>query len=218
MERSFDYNSPIDITLKLDENTIIYPGDPKIEIRKTLQISKGDSLNMSEIITLGLHVGTHIDFPSHFLDHAKCMDHYSVKSFMGMAVVIDICNTKTIRPEDLQKFDIPRNIHIFLKTDNSRLLAFNEFKSDYCYLSEEASNVLKSYAPSSVGIDYYSLDPATSTSFDAHKIFAMADIPVYVCLDLRKVEPGTYYFIGLPLSFSEVEASPVRAVLFPLTS
>ncbi|MGD1895092.1 MAG: cyclase family protein [Cyclobacteriaceae bacterium] len=218
MEKQINYSHPIDITLRLDQHTILYPGDPPVSIKNVLQISKGDALNLSEFGSLGLHAGTHIDLPAHFLEQAKCLDQYVIDNFVGMAVVIEIFNTNIIRTEDLPKLELPRNTHILLKTDNSDLLNRTEFTSDYCYLSEDASRQLVSYAPASIGIDYYSLDPATSTSFEAHKIMARADVPVYVCLDLRKVDPGPYYFMGLPLALSEVEASPVRAVLFPTLS
>ena len=37
----------------------------------------------------------------------------------------------------------------------------------------------------------------------------------FVCLDLRKVAPGNYFFFGFPLNIPGAEACPIRAILAP---
>ncbi|HCU05884.1 MAG TPA: hypothetical protein DIC51_06390, partial [Coxiellaceae bacterium] len=52
-----------DVTLPMTSELIVYPGDPKIKIKKINTIEKhGFCLQQ---MTLHNHMGTHIDFPGH---------------------------------------------------------------------------------------------------------------------------------------------------------
>lgn len=213
-----DYANPIDITLALNEHTILYPGDRPIELFQVMEISKGESLNMSEIRSFNIHVGTHVDLPSHFINNELRLEDYALSSFMGEAVVCEISNTRRIDKEHIQGLNLKKTDHIILKTSNSKLLKETSFNPDYCFLAKSACEELLKFEPKSIGFDYYSLDPGDSTSFDAHRVFAQANIPVFVCLNLNGVEPGPYVFSGTPMALTGVEASPVRAVLFKYVS
>ena len=214
MLKNLDYTKPIDITLELNDQTILYPGDSPVSILQTQEISKGERLNMSEINSFNLHVGTHVDLPSHFIDTKLTLEDYPLSSFIGEAVVCEIPGVSKIDKEHIKGLKINDNDHIILKTNNSRLLTQGSFTSDYCYLTKAASQELVKLKPRSIGFDYYSLDPCDSESFDAHIVFAEANIPVFVCLNLNGVEPGKYVFMGTPMALTGVEASPVRALLF----
>ena len=63
-----------------------------------------------------------------------------------------------------------------------------------------------------VGIDYLSIgDP------DAHHALLERDIGVVEGLDLRNVDPGSYFLACLPLKIADCDGAPARAVLWPLT-
>lgn len=211
---NYDYENPIDITLALNEKTILYPGDRPMELSRILGISIGDSLNMSEIKSFNLHMGTHVDLPSHFLDNGLSMENYAITSFIGEAEVFEIMDVDKIEKEHIQELNLKNGGHIILKTRNCKLLKEAAFNHDYCFLTKAASEELLKHSPKSIGFDYYSLDPSNSTTFESHKVFAQANISVFVCLDLHHVDPGQYLFSGTPLALTGVEASPVRAVLF----
>lgn len=213
-----DYANPIDITLALNEHTILYPGDRPIELSRIMEISKGADLNMSEIKSFNIHVGTHVDLPSHFIDNGLMLEDYALSSFMGEAVVCEILDVARIDKKHIQDLKLNNEQHIILKTCNSKLLTETSFNPDYCFLTKAACEELLKFKPKSIGFDYYSLDPSDSTSFDAHMVFAQANVPVFVCLDLNDVQPGPYVFSGTPLALTGVEASPVRAVLFEYAS
>lgn len=212
--KKLDYTNPIDITLELNDKTILYPGDNPICITHPLEISKGEPLNMSEINPFNIHVGTHVDLPFHFLETKLKLEDYSLNSFMGEAVVCELTGVPKIDKEHIEGLKLSNPDHIILKTSNSKLLAKSSFTPDYCYLTKAASQELLKFKPKSIGFDYYSLDPSDSESFDSHLVFAEANIPVFVCLNLNDVESGEYVFMGTPIALTGVEASPVRALLF----
>ncbi|MDY6966868.1 MAG: cyclase family protein [Halobacteriota archaeon] len=56
----------IDVSIPISDLMIIYKGDPGVKIEQVKSIpSEGVALSK---ITMGLHSGTHIDSPSHFLE------------------------------------------------------------------------------------------------------------------------------------------------------
>lgn len=55
----------IDISFHLSEKTVVWPGDPKLQIKT---IASRESRNECHVyqITFSTHTGTHIDAPFHF--------------------------------------------------------------------------------------------------------------------------------------------------------
>lgn len=203
----------IDITLPLSSGTLVYPGDSPPDIQRVSDLNAGDVLTASRF-TLGCHVGTHVDAPAHFLAQGKMLDELPLESFYGPAVVIGIQGKPSIEKADLEGFSLPRQYHILIKTENGVLLNAKTFSEKFCTLTTEAAKYLCQLNPLSIGWDYYSLDPVTSSeTFPAHRVLAQADIPVFVCLNFRGVAEGSYGFSGFPLRLEGVEGSPVRAIL-----
>ncbi|MOA60778.1 Kynurenine formamidase [compost metagenome] len=64
-----------------------------------------------------------------------------------------------------------------------------------------------------MGTDTPSLDPQDSKTLDAHHAVARGRMAILEGLLLDEVPPGDYELIALPLKFTHLDASPVRAVL-----
>ena len=77
----------IDITIKLDENTPIYAGDPRFE-REVWRCVENDQYMLSKL-RMGSHTGTHVDAPCHFIDKGKSIYELPLKKFVGDCVVLD---------------------------------------------------------------------------------------------------------------------------------
>ena len=212
-----DLTRLIDVSLPIRGDMLLYPGDPPPVLRQLSSMKRGDPLTLSEF-TIRCHVGTHIAAPAHFIADALTVDQLDGKHFAGPAVVLDLTGRKKITRGDVETLPLATGRHILLKTDNSILLGSKEFADTYCYLTMEAAELLLGFDPLSIGIDYYSLDPPSATEFPAHRAVARRGKPVFVCLDLRKVTPGIYFFFGFPLNIPGVEGFPVRAILAPSTA
>lgn len=202
-----------DLTLPLGTKTVVYPGDSPPVIERISSLGSGDRLTSSHL-SVGCHVGTHVDAPAHFLGEGSTIDRLPLQSFCGPAVVIDMRGKRIIREDDLRRCSIPQNHHVFLKTDSASLLASAHFSASYTYLEPAATSYLCQFNPCSVGIDYYSFDPYESEDFPSHTILARHNLPAFVCLSLGLVPAGTYSFAGLPLLLEDTEASPVRAIVW----
>jgi hypothetical protein len=55
-----------DISLPIFPGMVVWPDDPNVSLRRTLDQSKGDLATVSEL-ALGVHTGTHLDAPLHFV-------------------------------------------------------------------------------------------------------------------------------------------------------
>ena len=144
------------------------------------------------------------------------MKDYPLTAFIGLAAVLDLTDAeREIDAARIARERLPRDSVLLLKTRNGPLLSRPDFAEDYVHLSEGAAAALLSARPKAIGVDYYSLDPATSETFPAHRLCARAGTPVFVCLDLRQAAAGTdYLFAGLPLNMPALEGAPVRAMLW----
>lgn len=207
-----DFAAAIDLTLPLRRTMPLYPGDHAPRLRRVLSLEKGDALTASEL-TINCHVGTHADAPAHFLACGTTIDRLARRHFFGPAQVLDLTHVEHVTEADVSSADIPRHRHIILKTRNSGLLKRRSFTADYCRVTPDAVACLLDRAPLSIGFGYYSLDGVSETEFPAHRLVAEAGLPVFVCLDLRKVDAGVYTFWAFGSPVTGAEAMQVRAFL-----
>src|SRR5438270_486388 len=108
----------IDITLPIHSEMLLYPGDRPPSIRRLSSISHGESLTTSEI-TIGCHVGSHIDAPAHFLNGREMVDQLEARHFCGPSQVLDVRNCSRISKKVVASLQIQAERHILFKTDNS---------------------------------------------------------------------------------------------------
>ena len=202
-----------DVSLPLTATVLRYPGDSAPRIDTVASHQNGDPLMVSQLI-MNCHVGTHVDAPAHFIAGGATVDQLSLECLCGPALVVSLDGTAPITPADLATIPATPRRHIILKTANSALLQRQSFDTAHRTVTREAAQLLAALAPLSVGYDYYSLDPPSQKDFPAHLVLAHAGIPVFLPLNLDRVEPGDYQFVGVPLPLVGIEAAPVRAVLF----
>lgn len=198
----------IDISLPLYQGMITYPGNPELKIRSLL--SKTSFLSE---INMGSHTGTHVDAPSHVLLKGKTVDTIKLTKLVGKCRVINMTNSKkAITIADLKKENIKRGERILVKTQNS-IRGFKNFHHDYIYLDGDAAEYLAKKNIGLFGIDYLSVKQKGSPDHRPHTALLKKNIPIFEGLDLSKVKPGKYFFIGLPLRFTGIDGAPARAIL-----
>lgn len=204
------YSEIIDISIPLNEQTIVYPGNPPIEI-ETMRSSTGGSV-LSKL-SLGSHTGTHLDAPVHAIESAATLDQIGLETFIGPCRVLDCSAAEvSVTPELLQLFNIQKGERVLLKTRNSER-GFSRFYPDFVFLSSEGAQFLADHAVALVGIDSLSIKQKGSTDNTPHTHLLGKNIPILEGIDLAKVESGDYTLIVLPLRFTGIDGSPARAVL-----
>jgi len=200
-----------DISLEISEGMGIWKNKdskrPKIEVTSTV---KTDNANESRL-HLDAHTGTHADAPFHFLQNGKKIDKVSVEKFLGECVVTGLTNIKKrgIEKKDLIKSKIRKGDIVILKTSNEYKKTFD---FDFVYLAESGAKFLVSKNIKAVGINALGIE-RNQPEYNTHKSLLSKGIVIYEGLELSKIKPGRYFFIGLPLKVKDGDGAPMRAVL-----
>ena len=205
-----NYSQIIDISLPITTGTIVYPGNPSIELEEIKSETSGSVLTK---ITFGTHTGTHIDSQKHVVNGGKGLDSIPLETFIGQCRVIDCtADVESVKVETLQKNIIQKGERILLKTNNSNR-GYEEFYDDYIFVSPDAAKYLADTGVALVGIDYLSVKQRGSKDNTPHTYLLEKNIPIIEGIDLSKAEAGEYDLVILPLKFMNIDGAPARAVL-----
>ena len=204
-----------DITVLISAETPIYKGDPGIEISTFKAIAKGDSANASQI-SMGLHTGTHVDAPNHFIDGTKRVHELDPQKLMGDCRVVEIAgDVVAIEPEHVG--DIAGVTRVLFKTRNSEFWSSPEdgFRADFTYITPATAKLLADSGVVLVGIDYLSIEKSGSPGRPVHVTLLQNEIVILEGVDLRGIEPGDYELICAPLKYDGAtgDGSPARTML-----
>ncbi len=214
----------IDISQPIDEQSAVFPGD--VPFRRDITVSYADSgvINLSSF-TMSPHVGTHADAPVHLkgslsegegvppVNHAGSLP---LLPYIGPAFVIDLapCHepiTQAHLPDSLKNTPLPRRL--LFRTRRS--LRYQVFESDYASFAPELIAYLAQQGVILLGIDTPSVDATTSKTLSAHHALIQHHMSWIENLHLQDVPQGDYFLSALPLKFTTLEATPVRAILLP---
>jgi arylformamidase len=207
-------NQYIDISLPLDSELPVWPGDPNAIIERVSSIGQGDGHNSSRINS-SLHWGTHLDAPYHIVETGWTIDQIPLAVLIGPVQVIEIPEVREIKADHLNYFKIQGCKRLLVKTRNSAF--WNEsplkFHQDYTAFSKDAAEFLLDCGIKLIGIDYLSLDLYSAIDLPVHHLLYQQNVVGVEGLDLRQVSPGNYHLICLPLNIKSGDGAPVRAVL-----
>jgi arylformamidase len=203
-----------DITLTISPDLPTWPGDPGIEIKRVEKIEDGSNANVTRL-DIGVHTGTHVDAPYHFLQDGVTIDKINLSLLTGRAYVLYLPDVDEITAAVLEEAQIPpRTRRVLFKTRNSELWAEGEtdFKTDFVGLSEDGAEYLVRRGVKLVGMDYLSIAPFKK-SRPTHERLLEAGVVVVEGLNLTEVEQGRYTIYCLPLKIANSDGAPARAIL-----
>jgi arylformamidase len=205
-----------DISLPLGRDTLVWPGDPPIEVTPKLRISQGDPANVSEL-RLGTHSGTHVDPPVHFVEGAPAIDQLALDRVVGPALVADLRDANgPIGPAELERLGLSGDVtRLLFRTSNSTLWRSLpvEFSGTYACLSPEGAKWIVQNGIGLVGIDFLSIEERGAAGHPVHHILLENGVVIVEGLDLGNVEPGPYTLVCLPLKVVDGDGGPARAIL-----
>ena len=206
----------IDVSLPLGPDTLVWPGDPPIEIEPKLRIAKGDPANVSQL-RIGTHSGTHVDPPVHFVEGAAAIDELPLERVAGPALVADLRHVNApIAAGELEGLGLPDGLsRLLLRTSNSELWRSLpvDFPDTYACLTPDAAKWIVERGIQLVGIDFLSIEQKGASGHPVHHILLENDVVIVEGLDLREAEPGQYTLFCLPLKVTGGDGGPARAML-----
>lgn len=222
----------IDLTQPIEPSMPVSVGFPKVEIRRFLDQAAGDVATV-EILTAGLHVGTHVDAPFHFLPGAPAVDELDPLALCGSAVVIDLPETDDwypIRAADVEAWEakagerIGEGDVVILRTGHAarwwRPLPEGTAymvrpwphltTSSIDFLVERHIRALGVECPDPDRVDQTNL---AANTFEGHRRLLGAGIPIVENLaNLEAIPQPRVEFVALPLPIRGASASSIRAL------
>lgn len=186
---------------------ITYPGDPTIRLERVHALADGAAANISRL-DFGVHTGTHVDAPVHFIDGAPAAETLPLHVLVGPARVVDATAVAgSLDGEVLGRLELAERV--LFKTRNSALWEQDAFVDDFVSLTGDGAHALIERGVRLVGIDYLSLG-----NENAHRALLGAGIVAIEGVDLRGIEPGDYQLVCAPLKLVGADGAPARAFLY----
>lgn len=187
----------IDLTYTINNSIKEYPEDPKTEIKYFKKPTPKDSLTLSEIRT-GLHIGTHMDAPLHYINNSKKISDINIEKFIDKASIIKNNKFKN----NIEKI-------VIIKTGWSKYWGDNKYFYNYPTPSIEFIQHLINENIKGIAIDTCSVDKNNENII--HKILLKNNIWIVENIaNIEKLNKKKYEAYFIPLKI-EAEASPVRA-------
>ena len=195
----------IDLTMSIDEETPVFPGDPKQEIKQYATI-KENGWNEKRL-TINSHFSTHIDAPFHMLENGKKLTDFPIEKFIGECIVIDVRNQVLIK-SDLNK--VKEGDSVFFYTGHTKKAYREDFFKNNPVISEDTANKLIKKKVKIVGIDSYTPD---NNPFPVHKLLFKHDILIIENLiNLDKLNGKRCKCYILPLKIQDADGAPCRVI------
>lgn len=208
----------VDLSHNLDPATPVYPGDPPVEVRilDSTRYKRADgraSLNTGWI-SVGLHVGTHMDAPFHFIEKGQSVDQLPVEQCVGPALLLDVEAGAggTIHAGHLAaaRQKLRKTPKVVLRTGWSREWGKPEYFSRHPVITIEAARFLVECGVHLVGVDFPSVDVAP---FPVHVELLRHGVAILENLtNLDRLQEEVFQLVALPLKITARDGSPVRAV------
>lgn len=205
----------IDLTMMIDEQTPVFLGDPKQEIKQTSTIEK-NGWNEKRI-SFNSHFSTHIDAPFHMLKEGKKLTDYPIDRFIGDGVVIDARNNSEMNVNNVKQDgikpsldDVKQEDIVFVYTGHTKKAGSKEFFENNPTISKSLAQKLIDKKVKIIGLDSFSPDNAP---FEIHKLFFKHDILIVENLvNLDKLAGKRFKCYILPLKIKDADGAPCRVI------
>ncbi|MCX7772187.1 MAG: cyclase family protein [Clostridia bacterium] len=201
-----------DITRPLHNSLTVWPGDDGVTLERALSMGDGAMCNVSRV-EMGVHSGTHMDAPLHFVDGGADISTMPMACMMGEVLVVET-SEDAIEALIIADLDYSGINAVFFKTLCSDRNEAEPFLDRYPAITEGCAAFLVEKGIKTVGTDYLSIEYCTDNTFSVHKKLLSNNIAIVENLCLKGIAPGRYGFICLPLKMKGADGSPCRALLF----
>ena len=201
-----------DATLAIHEKMAVFPGDPPFQTEPVSRIHAGDDFNLTRI-SMGTHLGTHVDPPAHFIEKGTTVDQIALETLVGPGVVADLRGCSQIDRRALEKAAIAGYQRVLLKTDSGPLLLESPLHQETVLLTEDGARYLVENRVRLVGIDALSIEHHENPGSPVHQLLLEAGVLVVEGVHLLEIPPGEYEIFCLPLKIKGGDGAPARVIL-----
>lgn len=232
---------PVDLTYAFGESTIYWPTAEGFQLEVDAHgMTEGGWWYAAHSFRAAEHGGTHLDAPIHFAQGGRAADEIPLSDLTGTAVVVDVSEAAAADPDhlidiaELEAWEagygrIPDRSIVLLRTgwgerwpDPERYLGTSRRGADavaelhFPGLHPDAATwLVDQRAVKAVGIDTASIDRGQSTDFEAHRVLAAANVPIFENVaNLDQVPATGSWVVALPMKIEGGTGGPLRIVAF----
>jgi kynurenine formamidase len=214
----------VDLSLALDADTQIYPGDPPVVLRQHSSIA-ADGFNLLDV-AMGSQSGTNCDAPYHFLESGARIDEVPLELCAGPGVLIDVRAKMAREPitiEDVRPYldRLGPGVIVVLHTGWSRFYRQPDF-FDHPYLDARACQLLLEHGVRTFCLDALNIDETPDAShpgsgFPVHQLIAQAGgVVVENLTALEQIDFPDPLITVFPLRLTGADGAPTRACALEL--
>ena len=203
-----------DVSVGISPEIPVWPGDAPVRLERVQSMDAGAHANVSRF-EAGVHVGTHIDAPLHFIAGGRSVEAIPLKTMIGRAYVVELKRAEVLNASTLDGARIPpRTRRLLFKTRNSDSWTKGErkFRRDFVAVDSSGAEWLVRKGVRLVGVDYLSVAPFGDGG-PTHRILLEAGIVIVEGLNLAAVIQGRYTIYCLPLKLLGSDGAPARVIL-----
>ena len=204
-----------DISLTISPGMVVWPGDPAVRLERVNKMEEGANANVSHFAA-GVHTGTHVDAPVHFVPGRNGVDSLPLDVLVGPCQVVELPDSVDVITAAVVQYAglAPAVKRILFKTRNSAYWKTPDlpFQTGFVAVDESGAKELAARGIQLVGIDYLSIAPYKN-SRPAHQALLNASVVILEGCNLSEVPAGYYRLVCLPLKLKDSDGSPARAIL-----
>jgi kynurenine formamidase len=229
----------VDLTHPFGADTIFWPTERGFALEpRAAGETEGGYWYAANGFRTAEHGGTHLDAPYHFSAQGETADRIALEKLLGEAVVVDVTEAcradrdHLVGREDLAAHErahgrIPDGAIVLLRTgfgeawpDRARYLGTARRGPEavaelhFPGLDPDAARFLVTERRlRAVGIDTASIDRGQSARFEAHRVLAAAQVPVFENVaNLAAVPVRGAHVVALPMKIGGGTGGPLRIV------
>ncbi len=229
MALEFPEFNVVDLTHTLSPGIPLYPGDKALKLARDKKAEKEGVIQHT--LTIGEHVGTHVDAPRHFDAKGTAMHQVSASRLVLKGVLVDMRERALDNPEFRFRLDdflawedehgfIPPKSAVLLHTgwglkwhDKQEYLGEDEMGTLHFpgYGAEVAQFLTEERSVRALGIDTLSVDVGRSCSFPVHRAALGRDVLLLENLaNLHTLPPQGFMVCIGALKIEEGSGAPAR--------
>ncbi|QNO14704.1 cyclase family protein [Alkalicella caledoniensis] len=201
----------VDLSQTIRNNMPVHPYDGPVQVIQDKELAR-DKYNNTRI-EAGMHAGTHVDAPRHFLDNPKYICDYNLESFIGNGCLLDVRGEEIITLKDEYSGKVQTGDIVLLYTGQGPYFGkkgyYDGFENQPT-MDLKLANFFIDKKIKLLGVDMASPD---NMPFKIHK--ALLDQDIFIMENLTNLDMllavPKFEVIALPLKI-EAEASIVRAI------
>lgn len=201
----------VDLTHCLEDNMPVFPGDTQVKVYEDKTIINDYYYNTR--IEAGMHTGTHIDAPRHFLQRNQYICDFPLDRFIGNGCLLDVRGQKIVELKEEYQQRIKKGDIVLLYTGISEQFGQDSYYKELDKQPKVALELAQFLVEREIKM--LGMDMATPDlyPFEVHKTLMERD--VFIMENLANLDKlvgiDRFEVIALPLKI-KAEGSMVRAI------